>query len=212
MPFLSKIHQSRTLKLLELLIARRLLPQTNVEELDREIWQHFGKTKAIVFTDLSGFSRSVAEYGIIHFLQNIFESQRIFEPCIDEFQGEVIKSEGDSLLILYPNPALAFESCIAMQNAARAYNRGLAPENHILPCLGLGYGPLLYFEGQEVFGAEVNAASKLGEDTAKAWEILATGSAYAELIDHPKLLSSQLLDEIPPGAKSAHKLVYTENE
>ena len=33
--------------------------------------------------NLSGFSRFVAEFGIIHFLQVIHESRRIFGPCID---------------------------------------------------------------------------------------------------------------------------------
>lgn len=209
MPFLAQIHQSKTLKLLELLIARRLLPQTDTQALDQEIWDKFGRRFCVVFTDLSGFSRMVAEYGIIHFLQNIFESQRIFEPCIDAHQGQVIKSEGDSLLILFPTATQGLSACIDMQKAAHLYNQDKKPEEQILPCLGLGYGDLLYFDGHEVFGAEVNAASKLGEDTARAWEILITENAALELKDHPQILSIQPISEIPPGSKGAYKVQYS---
>jgi hypothetical protein len=43
-----------------------------------------------------------------------------------------------------------------------------APWRRIYPCVATNSGD------DDVFGAEVNAASKLGEDTAKAWEILVT--------------------------------------
>lgn len=46
----------------------------------------------------------------------------------------------------------------------------------VLLCVGLGYGDVLRIGDSDVFGAEINAASKLGEDTAKAHEILVTGS------------------------------------
>ena len=51
--------------------------------------------------------------------------------------------------------------------------------------------------------AEVNAASKLGEDTAKAWEILVTDSVAAELTEMPGVQLEQI-DTIPPGAKAAY--------
>ena len=52
-------------------------------EIDERIWDLFGEEWAVMFTDLSGFSRGVADFGIIHFLQIIYESQRVLIPCID---------------------------------------------------------------------------------------------------------------------------------
>jgi hypothetical protein len=49
------------------LIEQRCQPEANVDELDRRIWELFGEDWAVLSTDLSGFSRRVAEFGIIHF-------------------------------------------------------------------------------------------------------------------------------------------------
>jgi hypothetical protein len=58
-----------------------------------------------------------------------------------------------------------------------------------------------------VFGAEVNAASKLGEDTAKADEILVTGSVK-DAVTLPPGCSFVPIDFVPPGAKAAFSLKY----
>lgn len=49
----------------------------------------------------------------------------------------------------------------------------------MLLCVGIGYGRVLRIGDLDVFGAEVNAASKLGEDIAKANEVLVTQAARA---------------------------------
>jgi hypothetical protein len=55
-----------------------------------------------------------------------------------------------------------------------------------------------------VYGAEVNAASKMGEDIAMSCEILITDNVALELV---KLGSRwEAMAETPPGAKVAYKL------
>ena len=78
-------------------------------------------------------------------------------------------------------------AAVDMQRAAKIYNVGKPQEEQILQCIGLGYGPKLRIGDQEVFGREVNAASKLGEDIAKAWEILVTDSLQAAASTVPGL-------------------------
>lgn len=68
----------------------------------------------------------------------------------------------------------ALTAAIAMQDACRAHNVGLPAEEHVLLCIGLGYGRVLRIADVDLYGVEVNATSKLGEDTARAHEILAT--------------------------------------
>ena len=43
---------------------------------------------------------------------------------------------------------------------------------------GIGYGEILVIENEDIFGSEVNLASKLGEDLAQRGEILLTESAH----------------------------------
>lgn len=188
-------------------MAERLKPGANKEEIDARIWDLFGETWAVMFTDLSGFSRSVAEFGIIHFLQIIYESQRLFVPCIDQHDGILIKTEADSMLILFRSLNKAVQCAIAMQRVAKAYNQNKPDEEKILLCVGIGYGEILTIGDHDVFGAEVNAASKLGEDTAKSWEILVTDSVVANLNNMPHITWEEI-SFVPPGAKQAFKLNY----
>ena len=208
MPYVLQVGIHASQERLEKLLAERLAPGAKRKEIDARIWNLFGETWAVMFTDLSGFSRNVAEFGIIHFLQVIYESQRIFVPCVDQHDGILLKMEGDSMLVIFRTVANAIECAIDMQHAAKAYNVGKPREEQILQCVGLGYGPMLRIGDQDVFGPEVNAASKLGEDTAKAWEILVTDSVLAIAGDLPGI-RFEPIDEIPPGAKSAARVFYT---
>jgi len=78
----------------------------------------------------------------------------------------------------------------------------------VLLCIGLGYGDMLRIAEDDVFGAEVNAASKLGEDTAKEGEILVTG-AVRDAVRLPAGCSFEPIDFVPPGASAAFRLLYT---
>lgn len=147
--------------------------------IDDEIWRRFGGEWAVMMTDLAGFSRQVARFGIVHFLQIIHQQTRALAPIIEQHEGTLVKTEADSMLILFPTATAAVASGIAMQRACHALNRGSQPEDEVLLCIGIGFGRLLRIGDHEVFGHEVNLASKLGEDIAVADEILVTPSAHA---------------------------------
>lgn len=160
---------------LKKLIESRILANNNEKEIiDQKIWDLFGENWCIMFTDLSGFSKKTAKFGIIHFLQTIYESEVILEPIIEKHDGFLLKTEGDSMLIIYRNPDKALSSAIEMQESLKEYNKQKDEEDQVLLCLGLGYGKILRIGDDDVFGEEVNMASKLGEDTAKAYDILVT--------------------------------------
>jgi adenylate cyclase len=207
MPYINQIQTSSSQNRLEKLIAERLQEGTNKEEIDERIWDLFGETWAIMFTDLSGFSRSVADFGIIHFLQIIYESQRVLVPCIDRHDGILLKVEGDSMMVIFRQATKAVECAVAMQQTLKHYNEDKIDAEKVLLCVGLGYGKVLRIGDSDVFGAEVNAASKLGEDTADSWEILGTES-LAKNIQDMTHIQLEAIDFVPPGAKAAFRLIY----
>ncbi|TSC90986.1 MAG: adenylate/guanylate cyclase [Parcubacteria group bacterium Licking1014_17] len=192
---------------MEKLIRERMEPSADKKKIDQRIWDLFGEEWCVMFTDLSGFSRNVAKFGIIHFLQTIFESHRLLIPIIENYDGVLLKTEGDSFLVIFRNPKKAVESAIAMQKAIKEYDAKKTDEEKVLLCIGIGHGRMLRIGDEDVFGAEVNAASKLGEDTAKAWEILITDSMKSKIKDM-KGVSFKEIKEIPPGAKKAYKIIY----
>ncbi len=206
MSYVRQIGLSASEDRLEKLIEERVQPGADKEAIDGRIWDLFGETWAVMFTDLAGFSRAVAEFGIIHFLQVIHESQKVLVPCIDRHDGILLKIEADSMLVIFRNVAKAIDCAVSMHDALRAYNVDRSEAEKILLCVGLGYGPMLRIGDQDVFGAEVNAASKLGEDISEAWEILVTDSVHDAAQGIPGL-RFEPIPEVPPGAKAAFRLV-----
>lgn len=190
---------------LEKLIQERLLPGADKEKIDKRIWDLFGEDWCVMFTDLSGFSRNVAKFGIIHFLQTIYESQRILIPVIEESDGILLKIEGDSYLVIFRNVKKAIQCAIEMQKVLEKYNISRSDEEKVLLCVGLGYGKMLRIGDEDVFGSEVNAASKLGEDIAKAGEILVTDSVVKMSDGFGEF---EEIKDIPPGADKAYKIKY----
>ncbi|MFA6318875.1 MAG: adenylate/guanylate cyclase domain-containing protein [Elusimicrobiota bacterium] len=207
MPIVTRVAAGASQDRLEKLIAERLKPGSDKAAIDVRIWQLFGEEWSVMYTDLSGFSRRVSEFGIIHFLQIISESTRLFVPCIDDHDGILLKTEGDSMMVLFRSPMRAIEAAVAMQSAARAYNEDRPDAEKLLLCVGIGFGKVLRIGDHDVFGSEVNAASKLGEDTAKAWEILVTDSAKNAVAGVSKF-AFEPMEGAPPGAKAAFRLKY----
>jgi len=159
------------------LIEERTHAGADTQTIDRRVWDLFGEEWAIMFTDLSGFSRQVAQFGIIHFLQIIFEKKRLLFPVIAKHDGVLVKVEADSFLLLFRKPAAAVACALEMQRVCKSYSARRPPEEQVILCVGVGYGKLLRVGNEDVFGHEVNLASKLGEDTAKGHEILVTRAA-----------------------------------
>jgi class 3 adenylate cyclase len=167
------------------LVEERTRSGADVAAIDQRIWDLFGEEWAVMFTDLSGFSRQVAKFGIVHFLQIILEQKTLLLPVIEKHDGILIKIEADSLLVLFKKPAQAVACAIAMQKTCQAVSARRAPEEQLILCVGLGFGKILKIGDDDVFGHEVNISSKLGEDIAKGHEILVTRAvrdAVGELV------------------------------
>ena len=192
---------------LQKLIAARIEAAADRDSIDQRIWDLFGEEWCIMATDLAGFSRNVAEFGIIHFLQTIYESERILIPVIEKHDGILLKVEGDSFFVIFRNVQKAIRPSIEMQRTTVRYNAARVPQEHVLLCVGLGFGRVLRIGDADVFGAEVNAASKLGEDIARASEILVT-KAVSDAAVSIDGISFEPIDDVPPGAEAAFRIVY----
>ena len=71
----------------------------------------------------------------------------------------------------------------------------------------LGYGHVLKIGDDDVFGAEVNAVSKLGEDTAEPWEILVTDRVKTA-VEKQVEGGYERLDVPVPGTDKAYRFQY----
>jgi class 3 adenylate cyclase len=184
---------------LEKLIMERIKDTNNKELIDKRIWDLFGEEWCVMATDLSGFSRHVAKFGIIHFLQTIYEAERLLIPIIENHDGILLKVEGDSFLVIFRNVTKALACALTMRDILEDYNKNKPEEEKVLLCTGLGYGKVLRIGDTDVFGHEVNIASKLGEDRARSGEILVTENVknrYEKENVQFELLKEKVLDDV----------------
>ena len=207
MPLFDRIDSHASQDRLERLIEERLVPGTDKQAIDQIIWKLFGERWAVMFTDLIGFSRNVAEFGIVQFLETIHISHRRLVPCLERGAGILLKTEGDSMLVIFRDPGDALHAAVDMQRCLSAYNAVRPRAEHVLLGVGVGYGDVLRIGDADVFGAEVNAAAKLGEDTAVTGEILLT-AAVREAVAADRFEGFDSLEVAPPGTHAAYRLRF----
>ncbi len=136
------------------------------------------RKRAVVFTDTADFTTRTARDGILHFLMVFEQVAEEAAQVVRKTGGDLVKVEGDSLLIRYDDINRACRGVVALEDAVQRLNRG-RPENERLHfSYGIGYGDVLDLDG-DMFGLEVNLASKLGEDLAEPGEALLTPQAAA---------------------------------
>src|SRR3954468_17911829 len=104
------------------LIEERVKAGRDTAEVDQRIWDLFGETWAVMFTNLSGFSRQVEAFGILHFLPVIYEHKTVLEPIASAHDGILIKVEADSFLLIFRRAASAVKCAVAMQHVLEKLN------------------------------------------------------------------------------------------
>jgi len=163
-------------ELWRLLDARNEHPES-LPEIDAEIWRRFGHTAAVLVLDMCGFSRLTMRYGITHFLAMIRRLQTIVRPVIAQGGGHVVKTEADNVFATFDDVPEALATARAIQRSLDAANAFLPEDWDLHAAIGIGYGPILLIGDADLFGSEMNIASKLGEDVAARGEILLSSGA-----------------------------------
>jgi adenylate cyclase len=167
-------------ELWRLLDARNEHPES-LGEIDGEIWQRFGRTRAVLVLDMCGFSRLTMRYGITHFLAMIRRLGTIVGPVIADAGGHIVKTEADNVYATFDDVPQALAAARAIQGSLAAANTFLPEDWDLHAGIGIGYGPLLLIGEHELYGSEMNVASKLGEDVAGRGEVLLSVEAHARI-------------------------------
>ena len=171
----------RSIAALKEILRRRNQLNEQAAQFDAEIRSLFEQKVAVLILDMCGFSRLTVKYGIIHYLAMIVQMEEAARPAVIANGGRIIKQEADNLFVAFPTPAQALEAASDILNAFEALNTVLPDERDIYGCIGIGYGDTLLIGDEDLYGCEVNLASKLGEDLAISSEILMTAAAYEAL-------------------------------
>jgi adenylate cyclase len=168
------------IQLRELLHQYNEFPERRAQ-IAEEIDSRFRRSLAILVIDSSGFTRTVHEAGIIHFLAGLERLSRFIVPNIERAGGRFLKRDADNFFASFDEVTAALHCAIEIMHGIDAANEALPASDEMYVAMGVGYGSVLALDDEELFGDEMNLACKLGEDLAERGEILLTAGAFANL-------------------------------
>lgn len=154
-------------------VYRDLLAVRAGELSEQAFCEKYHWEKSIMVLDMTGLTRFTMEHGELAALLRIVEAHQVCLPVIRDGGAILIRSFADDLVALFDSAhqavCTAFEVHQRMQDFA---------EHHGGPvtrcCIGIGHGRVLRIGPNLAQGDEMNRASKLGEDVARAGETLVT--------------------------------------
>ena len=153
------------------------------KELAAAIQRDFAEERAVMVLDMSGFSRTTQKRGIVAFLLMIHQMKLLCRPAIEAAGGLVVKAEADNLFCLFPDVQNAVAAARELIERLDSANVVLPEDRRLYASIGIGYGTVLNVDEEDIFGDEVNLASKLGEDVAERGMVVLTEAARGRAKD-----------------------------
>ena len=146
----------------------------SAERIDRTLRDRAEREVTVFVCDTSGFTRKTHEYGIAQFLSVMTRGYQSLAPILRKCHGLIVSQTADNLLAIFPDPTNAVRASIDIQRKLRRNNSGKHDADQFHLSIGIEVGPTLVLK-DNVYGAPVNVASKVGEDLAGKGQILVTG-------------------------------------
>ncbi len=160
------------------LLARR--SARTAGEVDRAIEKRGLRELTVFACDSSGFSRRTHEFGILQFLSVMTRCYDGLIPLLERRGGICLSHNADNILAVFEDVTPAAQAAVDMNRWLRRRNRRASEAERFHVCIGIHHGPVIRLR-DNVFGATVNVAAKIGEDLAGREEILLTGEAVGRL-------------------------------
>lgn len=124
-------------------------------------------SRAVLIADMCGFSRLCETAGMDSALAEVEAFRGVGRRLVVDHGGTWVKAWADNFAAVFPTVAAA-------RRCAEALHK-------VLACaIGIGWGDVILNRPYgDMWGVEVNRASRLGEDVAERGEILLTDAARA---------------------------------
>ncbi len=116
----------------------------------------------IVAADIAGYSRLVGENEEDTVRAFRAHRRELIDPLIEEYDGRIANTAGDSLLLEFPSAVDALRSAITLQDSLADRNKDIEPDRQIRFRIGINVGDVIV-EGDDLLGDGVNTAARLQE-------------------------------------------------
>jgi len=135
------------------------------------------KTLTIMFTDIKDYTKRTRVQSREDNLLLLERHEEIIRPSIGKFKGKIIKTLGDSFLVVFESPTNALLSAIEIQKKLWAYNADLADSDQMIELrISLNSGEVTLLEN-DIAGDAVNIAARV-EGITETGEIFFTEAVY----------------------------------
>jgi len=140
---------------------------------------------AIVAADIAGYSRLIGqdEEGTLRALRA--HRRELIEPLINEHDGRIANTAGDSLLLEFPSAVEALRTAIALQEGMAHRNCMIEADRQLCFRIGINIGDVIA-EGDDLLGDGVNVAARL-QEMSQPGGIFVSSSVYEQVagkLDH----------------------------
>lgn len=136
------------------------------------------KIAAILAADVAGYSRLMSTDDE-ETLRALKIRRSIFDRLVQEFDGQVFASVGDSLMAQFASAINAVRCARAIQHTIAAENESVPIDRRLTLRIGINLGEVLE-EDDTLFGDGVNLAARL-QSFATPGGVLVSGSAYEQV-------------------------------
>lgn len=117
------------------------------------------KLAAVMFTDIKGFSKKMAENETAAF-ELLRTHDALMRVIASKFEGKVVKSIGDSFMVDFASVVNAVKAGIDAQKRFWTFNKGKSEFDRIEIRIGIHLGDVMV-TGDDMFGDGVNIASRI---------------------------------------------------
>ena len=169
-------------------VYRDFLSLQRGEFSEKDFRAKYHKRCAIMVLDMTGFTSTAIRVGELQSLLRIMDAQKVCIPVLREFDAGLIRCFADDIIALFDEPTTALEAAFEIHRRIALFNLSSHAYSYATECcIGIGYGDVLAIGPNLSQGDEMNRASKLGEDIARANEVLLTERTYEGLGEMPQV-------------------------
>jgi adenylate cyclase len=144
-------------------------------------------TVTIFFSDIENSTSLNSDLGDEQWVRLLESHDRLLRTSIDRYGGQVVKSQGDGYMVVFPTPEAAVDAALGIQralSAKRQRSRHLR-RTPIRVRIGLHVGTTIERDG-DYFGSNVAMAARVAA-LADGGEIMVTGEVADALADRGDL-------------------------
>ena len=142
------------------------------------------RLSAIVSADVVGYSLLMGRDDSATLAGLKAHRRELIDPKIAEYEGRIVKTTGDGLLLEFPSVVDAVRCAVDMQRGMADRNSGVPPDHRIEFRIGINVGDII-IDGEDIFGDGVNVAAARLQTLAEPGGICVS-----------RVVSDQVLDKL----------------